>query len=81
MGWLPNRLPTVQAALVDAAGEQYRPTAYRRVLGQLGDIARPIGRHADQGLPGSNLAPNRRAGAARLKGLLTWSFAWFSVDR
>ena len=39
----------VQAAPLDAAGEQYRPSAYRRPVGQLGDIARPIGRDVDQG--------------------------------
>ena len=38
----------VQAAPLDAAGEQHRPPADQRAVGQLGDIARPIGRHVDQ---------------------------------
>jgi hypothetical protein len=39
----------LQAAPLDAAGEQHRPPADQRAVRQLGDVARPVGRHADQG--------------------------------
>jgi len=38
----------VQAAPFDSAGEQHRPPADQRAVGQLSNIARPIGRHPGQ---------------------------------
>ena len=53
----------VQSAPLDPAGEHHRSAAHFRAVGQLGDVARPVGRSARRALASGVSAPDRAPAA------------------